>query len=806
MWRSVTSPTNPNVSDEVLGFPLARLRVVELSKDVSAAFCGKQFAAWGAEVAMLEPKEGSPLRLRHPLADSATGGRHSLLWAYVAMNKRAVGGPVDENLDLLLPAADVFVTDYEDEELASLGRGIDVLRQTYPHLVIVQITPFGRSGPYRRFRGSDIVCQALSGYMILNGDLGRPPLRVPGQIAPFAIGAGAFVGGLAACHKQGRTGRGDLVEVCGMETLSTLTPFLKAHYEGIDRERQGGADSGVRYFPCQDGWVAFHPLLPEERPHLAAVLGIPDDVWPEGLLEGTLAERVECAIRFFTPYTRAQTVDHIFLGLEHAGIVCGKLLSPRDLLAQPQLEARDFYATLAHPDLGDLRTSRQPVKLLRGRAVEPALGVHGPIVATALGWRPRPAPDGPASGPPLEGVRIVDLTQAWIGPFATLLLASLGADVIKVESHKRPDVWRQANTSPVPITDIRGERVNRSPNFNSVNYNKRDIALDLTTPAARDLCRRLIARADVVADNFTPKVMGKFGLDYDSLCSISPDIVAVSCSGFGKTGPWADFKSNGSAIQGLGGWDWRHRYPGGEAQLLGFYQPDAIGGFHFASYILLGLLQRERTGRGEAFDASMLEIAATHVGEQILEAQLTSDEPGCANRDPDASPNGVFPTAGDDRWIAISVSDDGSWGALLTMPEVPAELSSDRYTTLTGRRGDEDRLEALLGAWTMGWDGEALMKALQARGVSAGVVRRIAEAVGDPHLVARKWFKPAERPDLGLHSYNGFPWRFESFEPDIHIPPPRLGEHSASVLREELGLIDTEIADLMSQGVTGTVF
>jgi crotonobetainyl-CoA:carnitine CoA-transferase CaiB-like acyl-CoA transferase len=786
---------------------LSHLRVLELSRDVPAASCGRQFALWGAEVAVMEPEGGSPLRSRSPRAPHAPD--ISLLWCYLAAGKKAVTLPAGDALHVLLEKADVLVTDWENTGLARTGVSFEGIRRRHPHLHIVSVTPFGLGGPLAGKPGSALVSQALSGYMAVNGEAGLPPQPAPGHIASYAVGVAAFAGALASLWSAERTGAGEIVEVAEVEALGALTPFLRVHYNGVDRHREGGPESGVRYFPSSDGWVSFYPFLKEEIDAVKAVLEMPEGVWPDDLYVGPRHEVVQRVNKLFSPYTRRKTSDEIFYGLEARGMVCGKLLSPKDVIGLEQLAARGFLEPIEQPGVGAIRMPGAQARPLVGAVpgARPAPDAKDRIPASDLGWtvraRPRAQPDDRL---PLAGIQVADFTQAWIGPFATMLMAGLGADVIKIESHRRPDVWRQASPNPVAIRDVRAERVNRSHNFNSVNLGKLSVALDLTEPEGRALTRQLIAASDIVAENYTPRVMSRFGLDFDSLREINPDIVMVSACGFGKTGPWADFKSNGTAIEALAGWDWRHRYPGRDPILMGFYQPDAACGFHMAALMLLGLFQRRRTGGPEAFDAAMLELASSHIGEQLLEAQLHEMSPGCAARTPDAAPNGVFPVAGEDRWIAISVRDDADWAALAALADAPAALRDDAFRTLAGRLAAEDRIETLLRDWTAGQDGRTLMKRLQAAGVPAGVVVRFLEAIDEPHFQERYWFQRFAHPDVGEHPYNGFPWRFGGRTLSAGWASPRLGEHSRKVLRERLGLSDDEVSALEARNVTGAVF
>jgi crotonobetainyl-CoA:carnitine CoA-transferase CaiB-like acyl-CoA transferase len=793
---------------------LQGVRVLELGRRTPAAYCGRQFAKWGADVVVVEDDTGSSLRQLHPLARGADGRVHSLLWNYVAANKRGLDQRALAGAGAfaaVLACADVLVTDWSDARLSALfDTTLADIRATHPQLCVVSITPFGLSGPYSAFEGTELIVQALSGYLALNGVAGQPPLRAPGHLTGYAAGVNGFVAGLGCYLKRLRTGQGDFAEVSEMETLAAMIPFLRVEYTGRDIVREGGNEAGVRLFPCADGWVSMLPLNPRQKAVFGEVLDIPEHAWPTDLYDGSYRERVDKAMAFFSHYTRRKTMDQIFEGLEQRGIVCGKALSPADLLTLEQLEARGYYRELAHPTLGELKFPGPAARLSELGMEEPA---PAPVLAQRLtpdllGWTPRerlPHDPAAAASRPLEGIRVVDLTQAWIGPFSTLLLADLGAEVIKVESHKRPDVWRQASPNPVAIKNVRAERVNRSAYFNSVNRDKLDLSLDLKAAEGKALFLRLVQRADVVAENYTPRIMGNFGLDYDALRQHKPDLVMASFSGFGKSGPISDYKSNGAAIEAMAGWDVLHRYTDGAPVLMGFYQADAISGLQMAALMLLSLVNRERTGRGQNIDGAMLDAAAGYIGEIILAAQLEVDQGRGGNGDPDMAPHGVYACKGDDRWIAIAVPDDDVWGSLLSMDGCPAALHDARFETTSARLSHHIELDACIQTWTERQDADGLMMALQAAGVPAGVVRGAAEGLDEPHLRARSWFQSLTHPDLGTHRYNGFLWRFAGGQAISRLPPPRLGEHSRQVLKEQLGLSDTDIDVLWEQGITGAV-
>ena len=784
--------------------PLSGVRVLELAREIPAAYCARQLGAWGADVAVVELGAASPLRDHPPFADARGGRATSLLWEWIAANKRAVRLDSDGQLHGLMAAADILVTDLEPAALERLGVSPAYPSDAPSSLCVISITPFGLSGPYGGFRGADIVVEALSGYLSLNGRREREPLRSPGHLTAYVVGVNAFIAALAAWLKRERTGHAERVEISAMETVASMVPFLQVQYSGREKTREGGTESGVRLLPCNDGWLSVAVNAPASKDILMEILEIPTEALPTDLYDGALADVIRRTTAFFGDYTRGRSSEDLFLAFTVSGLTCGKAMTLAELLDLDPLAERGFFRDSDNPRLGRLRFPGPPALLQETGPAPITPAPTSGVAPEALGWAPRASaiPAGPVNREaPLKGVRVLDLTQAWIGPFATLLLADLGAEVLKIESHRRPDIWRTLPT-PAPALDAhRAAAPNRCWTFNSVNLNKRGLALDLRSPEGKAIFLDLVRNADVVAENFTPTVMDNFGLGYPVLRAAREDIVMLSSSGFGKTGLWSLFKTNGSAIEALAGWDSLHAYPDGEPVLMGFYQADAIDAFQMAAMVLVGLVHRLRTGRGEAIDAAMLDASVGYFGELLLQVQAGEAPTPIGNRSPRMAPHGVFPCAGEDRWIAIAVHDDTAWHALAQA----ANLADERFAKVDGRRRFEDEIEARLAAWTAGFEADSLMRRLQRLGVAAGVVRSVREGLDDPHLVARGWFRDLTRPDLGRQKYNGAAWRFASAAMAFQSPPPRLGEHSELLFHDLLGLQPDDIARLTAKDVTGTV-
>ena len=400
------------------GPPLGGVRVLELADGVAAAYCGRQFALWGADVVVLEPEEGSCLRRMGPLVEVGAA-LESLLWQTVAANKRAMSlsraCPDPEPLLDLLGRADVLVTDWSEADLDRWGLTFADLRERLPGLVLVSVSPFGLHGPYAGLVGSELVTQALSGYAGLNGEKGRAPLKAPGHILGYTCGVSAFVAALAALISRLESGCGRFVEASELETLAAILPLLRIEYTGVHPERDGGPSTGVRAHCCRDGWVTFVPPPEERLGDYGAVLGVEDDEWPPPVDGEDPVDRTRRLLPFLARRLRDRTTDEVFHGLLKRRIVCGKVVKPADLLADEHLAARGFFRTLRHPQLGELPFAGPAARLgLTGAvALAPAPPAGEQIDPSALDWSPQEHPSasgGEGESLPLAGVEIVDLT------------------------------------------------------------------------------------------------------------------------------------------------------------------------------------------------------------------------------------------------------------------------------------------------------------------------------------------------------------------------------------------------------------
>ncbi|MBI2863100.1 MAG: CoA transferase [Chloroflexi bacterium] len=410
---------------------------------------------------------------------------------------------------------------------------------------------------------------------------------------------------------------------------------------------------------------------------------------------------------------------------------------------------------------------------------------------------------------PLEHIRILDLTQAWSGPFATQILADYGAEVVKVEARQRPDPWRGTSSSlyggDIYPADGPGARpYNRVFNANSVNRNKSGITLDLSRERGRDLFCRLVPFFDVVTENFTPRVMHQLGLGFAALSAIRPDLVMLSMPAFGGTGPYANFPGIGNTIEPMAGNSSLLGYEGGPPLNSGVMYSDAVAGVTGAAAVLTALRSRERAGRGQHIDLSQQEAMMAMLGPAIVAHSLTGEAPARqGNQDPQMVPHRNYRCRGDDQWVAIAVRNDQDWTRLSEAIGRPELAIDPRFAATDRRRENRTVVDLIIEGWTRERPAEGVEQVLMVAGVPVGKVRTMAEVHGCPQLDARRFIVAVDHPDAGRRRTAGIPVRLSRSPGAIRRPAPGLGQHSADILRRLLHLSDEEIAELIAEGITG---
>jgi benzylsuccinate CoA-transferase BbsF subunit len=411
-----------------------------------------------------------------------------------------------------------------------------------------------------------------------------------------------------------------------------------------------------------------------------------------------------------------------------------------------------------------------------------------------------------AKPPPLSGIKVADFTWVWAGPYCTLQLAHLGAEVTRIETRTRPCVTRMLP----PWPEGKFDSLNKSGYFNQYNQGKKSLSLNFKHPEAKDVAWRLIKEADVVVNNFAAGVMEKMGFGYDAIREVKPDIIMISLSGYGDTGPYHEYVAYGPAQVPLSGFSSLTGYRGFPPMHTGFSYADPNAGIHGAFAVLAALFHRKKTGAGQYIDMAQWECAMNLLGEGILEYTMNGREPERnGNRDPFMAPHGIFRCRDlpekvmgmtIDRWVSIVCADDAEWGRLARAMGRPGLADDPRFKTLAARKTNEDELEALITAWTSPQSFDEVARRLQAAGVAAAPCadnKYLCDE--DQHVAQRNYWVELNHPEVGVQRHAGIPWRMSGTPTAVSAPAPCLGQHTDETLAR-LGYSHEEIESLRKIG------
>jgi len=409
---------------------------------------------------------------------------------------------------------------------------------------------------------------------------------------------------------------------------------------------------------------------------------------------------------------------------------------------------------------------------------------------------------------PLEGIRIIDFGWVWSGPYACMLLAHLGADVIRIESAQRPCLLR---TLPPWPEGKPGSAVAGGGSFANNNLGKRSISLDLKSPEGLEVARRLISSSDAVVNNYAAGVIERMGLGYEALRKLREDIILVCLSGMGDTGPYRDFVAYGQGQAAMSGFARFTGIPGRPPKNAGFVLADPVAGSHGAFAVLAALRHRMKTGQGQFVDMSQWEATLQIVGDEVVGYQLSGQEPEVmGNRHRRMSPHGLFrcrdaegePGRVLDMWVSIAVAGDEQWARMCMAMGMPDLAADARFSNLDARKGSEDALEEIINTWTRLKDAAEVTTLLQRHGIAAFTSSTHKNVFEDPNLNAHGFFVELDHPAHGRHRYPGVPWRMRNSSQAVERPAPTLGQHTDEVMAD-IGYSPEETARLREAGALG---
>ena len=797
--------------------PLEGLRVLDVSDGIAAPFCAKLLGDLGADVVKVErPAVGDRSRALGPFPGGEPDPERSASFFYFNTSKRGVTlDPQTEGgralLEQLVQCFDVVIAGETEGELAARGIGFEQLRAWNPRVILTTVSGFGSEGPRAGWGWSHLIACATGGWARTCGLEDREPLQAGGAITETLTGAFAASATLLAVLGRNRHGHGEHVDVSAQQaTLAgALFPSLRYEYSGDVPVRNSLYGSGPSFIlPTRDGYIGVNVLTAPQWELLCTYMGHPE-VAENPRYAGRARNRFAAEIReVFEPALLDRTADEIFHEGESWRVPFGLVPNMAEILELTPHRERGFFVDLEHPEAGTVAVPGIPFKstVTEPRPFRPPLlGEHNAEVERELAAEG--AASEPAGGleteavvpPPLAGLKILDLSMFFSGPLAMQISGDAGAEVIKVESVQRIDGWRGSAAEVEQPWE-------HSPNFNWVNRSKRGITLNLTDPRGTDILKRLVADADVLIENYTPRVMGNFGLDYETLRAINPRLIMMSMPGFGSDVSWRDYVAFGMSTEQMAGISHLTGYEGDQPIFTGMNGGDPFVGVIAATTLFAALHHRERTGEGQYIDLSQVEACTLFVGDAVTGWTLAGHDPGrTGNVHPTHAPYGIYPCR-EGGWVAIDCQSDAQWATLSGLIEHP-EWASDGSlcATAAGRLEERAVLDAAIAEWTRSRGHLEVMNALQAVGVAAGAVLSGPELLKDPQLAARDGLRPADRPGVGVKHYPAQPYQFRHAASPPDRRAPLLGEHTSEVLREWLGLSDAELIALEQDHVTGTV-
>ncbi len=801
------------------GAVLSPYRVLDLTDDRGhlAAFL---LAQLGAEVILVEPAEGSAARRVGPFVQDVPGPETSL-W-HLAYNRGKQSVTLDSvDLEALCRSADVLI------ECGAVPVDIDAMLAANPSLVAVSISPFGRSGPKAGWLASDLTIAAASGQLVLTGDHDRAPVRISEPQVFHQAAADAAVAAVIGLLERSRSGRGQHVDVSAQQSflMATQGSMLAAAVGSPEAERMAGGLRVGPYelrlvYPAQDGHVSITYLFGDTiGPYTQRLMSWVHDegfcsaelrdldyvAFFEFLYTGKLelsllTEATDAVARLTATKTKAE----LFAEAQRRRLLIAPVTTTEELASFEQFHERGFWDDVrldgeatdtgqrgiqfpgrwAHP-------TRTPLRAV-GRA--PKLGEHNWRAADMTTRRPaapaapRPLPSGRA----LDDLKVLDFTWVVAGPLTTRLLADHGATVVRIESEKRLDAVRGGGPFLAGLTGV-----DDSAGWHNFAAGKRSLQLDVAHPAARAVVLDLVRWADLVVESFTPGVIAALGFGYDVLREVNPAVVLCSTSLMGQTGPLAQFSGFGNLAAALTGFyeitGWPDRPPAGPFLAYTDYVAP-----RFAALAALGAVDHaRRTGEGQYVDIAQGEAALHMLAPALLDWTINGRVVTRRGNDDDTCvPQGVYPGAGLDRWVAITCQDDAQWRRLA------AVIGRDDLADLVApdRRARRVELDGDIAAWTCWHPPEVIQDRLQAAGVAAHDVQNSAQCFDDPQLAHRCHFRRVPHPRHGETFVEGPNGAYSRTSPYPAWAGPTVGQHTETVLRDILGYDDDKMADLVIAG------
>jgi crotonobetainyl-CoA:carnitine CoA-transferase CaiB-like acyl-CoA transferase len=788
---------------------LGHLRVVELG-DIPASYAARLLADLGADVIKVEPPDGDPNRWLPPFAGDIEDLERSLTFINANTNKRSIvldllNTPADrETFATLLASADLFVEATPVGDLEALGFNDGQLKEINPGLVTVSLTPFGRTGPYRNYKGSDAIANAMGGFLFNQGDDTRGPCTAPIHQAYQLAGAVAAMLGVAGARHRRRTGAGQRIDVSLQEALTFTNSSSLARYslENSVNRRPGSAPPAAspvtNVYLCKDGQYVHFTAT---QPHMWREITrnwMPENIltqpeWDDRQYMSAHGEQVSAIFADFIGQFNAKEFAE---QAQARHLPAAQLNTVGQFLTCEQVEAREWLQELDHPVIGRYTAPGYPMRLsatpMRVRRPAPLLGQHqAEVLAELKRTRPQPTPQGStqneASKPMLEGIRMVDLTRQFAGPLGTTMMGYYGMEVIKVESAEVPEQQRGAAL------------------FADMNRAKLGVTVNLRDSGGAELFKRLAAESDVVVDNFSAGVMDRLGLGYEELQQTNPGIIQVAMPGWGLTGPLQSWVAWGYQLLAFNGlmalWGYPDSPMGARCKVA---WPDRVGALTMALGVVAAVEHQELTGEGQFIEAAMLEAQGAWMGPAILDYTVNGREWETLGYQEvlgaPYAPYGCYPCWGEDNWIIIACQTDEEWQTMVQLIGDSSWAADPRFATKAGRKEHREELNQLLAEWTRTLTPRLAFRLLQEAGVAAGIPMSGDDLYYDIHLRERGHIVETDEQPWGRVTHHGLSGIPSLSAASAARPAPPFGAHNDYIFGEILGMSAAEIGEMKENG------
>ena len=831
------------MTEQLEAQPLSDLRVVDLTHGIAGPYCTKLLADFGADVIKVErPGAGDYARHEGPFPQDVPHPEKSGLFLHLNTNKRSITLDLKtaqgvEVVKELVKSADVLVENFRPGVTASLGLDYDTLSKINPNLIMTSISNFGQTGPYRDYIASELTLFGMGGRMNASGFPDRYPLRLGGNHVQYQAGNNAAMATLFALHGRNYQGMGgQYIDVSIFETQMAsingrMVGLLQYQYNGDIGVRLGGVRIGypAGIYPCADGYVNITAGA-MFWPRTIAMLGMPElenskFAPPMGQLDLDAKEEFEETIWF--PWIFQRTRAEVVAACQEFEIPSAGINDFQDVVDNlPQLQERKYFVEIDHPVAGKFRYTGRPIVTdepwWQIRRPAPTLGQHNDEVAAEV-EKSRASTNGAAAAPserkaklPLEGIRIADMTVVLAGPYSTMFLGDMGAEVIRVESVNVKPVGSRGPAratkeeeekrpiSTYPDRDPGARPWNRSANFNAHNRSKYSMTADLHTPEGKDIMRRLIEKSDLFMENNAMGSIERLGLTWDVVSQWNPRLIMISTTGYGRTGPWAGYRGFGMQFEAAYGHASVMGYPDMDAEGVPAAVPsDASTGVTMAIAALMALRHREKTGKGMYIDISLGENFMPHLGELIMDYTINGRVASTLGNRDYKLVQGAYRCAGDDLWLCISIADIDQWRKLCRMMGRDELVEDERFGDMEKLRANHDDVDRAIEAWTVDKDPIELFNRLQGEGIIAGPVLNEPQAYADPQMKARDFFVPVTGVELGTHLTPSTTFKLSKVPFPKLKPAVRLGEDNDYIYREVLKIAEEEYDKLKALGQIG---